>query len=152
LKPLKWFLFFILFNSCANHRPPTEVGGAAIAYDSIASGNISANAIKKVTAHEVCFEISLSLQGTTQQQATPRNWTVAWVDKKNQYRLLSLNQRDPASIPQGGLIILKSGEKQEWKNTFRTCGAKAEFDEVKGIVLSPKELPYENTRSLFLSW
>lgn len=146
--------FLILISSgCANRRQPElEVDGKRIAYDSISSGRIKAQALKTVTSNEVCFEIQLNMSGTYQHQATPKNWTMAWVDGKNQYRLLSMNQRDPASVPEGGIIFSKSGERQEWKNTFKTCGAKAELDEVKSIVLTPKELPFKYSRNLILSW
>jgi hypothetical protein len=145
--------FFILVGSCANHRiPEQEKNNKIVASDSIASGRIKVEAIKNISRNEVCFEIKLKLSGTHQHQATPKNWTIAWVDGKNQYRLLSVNQRDPASIPEGGLLISKSGEREEWKNTFTTCGAKEELDEVKSIVLTPKELPFQYSRNLILSW
>lgn len=118
----------------------------------MADGNVRASAIKKIEEHEVCFDINVALRGTTLEEAMPRNWSLAWMDRNNQYHLLSLNQRDPASVPQGGQVLPRSGERNEWKNTFRTCVDRPELDDIKGIVLTPKELPYEEIRSLRLEW
>jgi hypothetical protein len=137
---------------CANLRPPTVIDGHPVAYDSMASGNVKASAIKKIEAQDVCFDISISLVAPNQLAALPRNWSLAWVDKKNQYHLLSLNQRNPASTPKGGHTIPRFGQRDEWTNEFRTCASKAELDDVKGIVLTPKELPFDDKRSLRLNW
>lgn len=108
-------------------------------------------AIKRLENQDVCFDITLKLRGVSSQEALSRNWSLAWVDTKNQYHLLTLNQRDPASVPQGGSTT-RGEDRMEWSNTFRTCAARAELDDVKSIVLTPKELPYEDKRSLRLNW
>jgi hypothetical protein len=92
------------------------------------------------------------MKGVDQQDAIPSNWTVAWVDKQSQYHLLSLNQRDPASVPQGGQKIAPYGAYQEWTNTFRACASKARLDDVKSLILTPKTLPYKATEGLNLEW
>ena len=97
-------------------------------------------------------DISLMMKGVDRKEAGPSNWTVAWVDQNSRYRLLSLNQRDPASVPQGGTKIAPYGHYQEWKNNFRTCAHKAQLKDVKAIVLTPKELSYKETEGLRLEW
>jgi len=123
-----------------------------VAIDSIESGNISAKATKVIQTHEVCFEVVLKLFGTNRNHALPNNWTMAWIDQNNQYRLLSLNQRNPASTPQGGLILSHFGERQEWINNFKACGSKKDRDRVEAIVLHPKDLPFKTDRGLKLVW
>lgn len=142
----------MILASCANLRPSKTINGNPVAYDSLAGGDVKVSATKRIEINEVCFDINVSLRGTSQQEAMPRNWSLAWVDKKNQYHLLSLNQRDPASVPQGGQVLPRSGERNEWFNTFRTCVDRPELDDVKGIVLTPKELPFDGIRSLRLEW
>lgn len=145
-------LALFLAVGCADLRPAAQKNGHPIASDSMARGQVHASAIKTNENSEVCFDISLKMSGVSQAQVTPRNWSVAWIDAKNQYHLLTLNQRDPASIPQGGQVFPKNGERQDWTNTFRTCAPKARLDEVKGIVLTPKDLPFEEKRALRLNW
>lgn len=145
------FTFILFLGACANHRQPVEVTGHEVARDSLAKGNVKASAVKHLDNQDVCFDITLKLSGTTMQEALPRNWSLAWVDKKNQYHLISLNQRDPASIPRGGSTT-RGEDRMEWSNTFRTCTARAELDDVKSIVLTPKQLPFADKRSLRLNW
>ncbi|HXH76800.1 MAG TPA: hypothetical protein VNJ08_17655 [Bacteriovoracaceae bacterium] len=128
------YLSFLLLISCANHRTHSE------AYDSLGAGSVHASATKRIENQDVCFDIALSMSGVSQSEASPQNWSLAWVDKKNQFHLLTLNQRDPASLPNGG------------SNTFHTCAASAELDNVKGLVLTPRELPFPDKRSLKLNW
>ncbi len=149
---LKLLILISLILSCANRRQETLVDLKNVAHDSIVSGNISAKATKVTQPHEVCFEVVLKLFGTNRSHALPNNWTMAWIDQNNQYRLLSLNQRNPASSPKGGLILTHFGERQEWANTFKACGSKKDTDSVQAIVLHPKNLPFTTDRSLKLVW
>lgn len=148
---LSGFLFF----SCTSYHPRIDQGNDLVAYDSMADGKVHAIAVKRLEKQEVCFDISISLKSANQKNALPRNWSLAWMNTKNQYYLLNLNQRDPASVPRGGQVTSRYGGRDtwdEWSNTFRTCAPKAQFDDVKGIVLTPRELPYPETRALRLNW
>ncbi len=138
--------------SCAHEmRTPASHKGP-IAHDSLAWGNVKAVAAKEADQQSVCFDIELTLKGTPQEQANPSNWTVAWVDKQDHYHLVSLQQRDPASGPEGGTNVMPYGSYQQWSNTFRTCANKASFDDVKALVLTPKQLDYKFKDGLKLVW
>lgn len=145
-----YMLFFLA--SCANHRQPASVGGHPAAYDSMAMGNIKASAIKKNEGSETCFEVKLSLTGTRKSEAEISNWTVAWVDNNKQYHLINIQQRGPASAPQGGLIAAQYGEFQQWSNEFVACTPKARLDDVKSLILTPKSNTYANDKGLELNW
>lgn len=138
--------------SCAHHRQPASLSGSPVAYDTAALGNVLAYATKRMDKQDVCFDINLEMKGASQQEIMPSNWTVAWVDQQNQYHLLNMNQRDPASTPQGGQQVAPYGAYQEWKNTFTTCAPKANMNDVKTLVLTPKEVPWKGNRELNLTW
>jgi hypothetical protein len=138
--------------SCAHHRAPASMQGQQIAYDSIALGNVQAHAVKRVEKEDVCFDINLKMKGVEQQNAQTSNWTLAWVDKNDQYHLLNTSQRDPASVPQGGQIVAPYGAYQEWTSNFVSCAPKARLNDVKALVLTPKELPYKESKGLTLNW
>lgn len=139
--------------SCAHERNPASAqNGSQIAYDTVALGNVLAYATKRLDKQDVCFDINLEMKGARQQDILPGNWTVAWVDQQNQYHLLNMNQRDPASTPHGGQVIAPYGAYQEWKNNFTTCAPKAHFNDVKTIVLTPKEFAWKGNRELNLTW
>ncbi len=142
----------LLFVSCAQNRGPASVNGNPVAYDSLAFGNVQASAVKMIDQQDVCFDITLVMKGTTMREAQPSNWTVAWVDKESRYHLLNLNQRDPASVPQGGQKVAPYGAYEEWTNTFRTCAPKARIGDVKSLVLTPKDLSYKSESGLKLEW
>ena len=146
------FLSLAMLISCSHQRGPASETSRPVASDSMALGNIKASAVKTVENKNVCFDITLMMKGVDRKEAGPSNWTVAWVDQNSRYRLLSLNQRDPASVPQGGTKIAPYGHYQEWKNNFRTCAHKAQLKDVKAIVLTPKELSYKETEGLRLEW
>jgi hypothetical protein len=63
-----------------------------------------------------------------------------------------MNQRDPASTPQGGQVVAPYYAYQEWKNHFTACAPKAHFSDVKTIVLTPKEFAWKGNRELNLTW
>lgn len=136
-------LFLLLFLISCTHRPAFRKGHP-VAYDSIADGKVRASAVKILGASEVCFDITINVKGTEQRTAEPSNWSLAWIDGNSRYHLMSLIQRDPAAAPQG--------TQNEWTNTFRTCGAISNLNEVKSLILTPKELPYEDTQGLKLKW
>ncbi len=136
-------LFFLLFFISCTHQPAFR-NGHPVAYDSMAEGKVRASAVKQTGPSEVCFDITLNVKGAEQKTAEPSNWSLAWVDGNSRYHLMSLIQRDPASAPKG--------ENKDWTNTFRTCAAKASMNDVKSLILTPKELPYEDTQGLKLEW
>ena len=123
-----------------------------MAYDSVSLGNIQAHAIKRVEKDEVCFDVSLKMKNVDKQNAQPSNWSFAWVDKAEQYHLMSATQRDPAAVPKGGEVVAPYGAYQEWTNSFVTCAPKAKFSDVKSLVMTPKDLPYKEVKSLVLTW
>ncbi len=137
--------------SCTT-RGPASLNGHPVAYDSVALGNVQANAVKRMDKQDVCFDINLHMTGAKQQEILPSNWTVAWVDQQDHFHLLSANQRDPASAPQGGQQIAPYGVYQEWKNQFTTCAPKANFQDVKTLVLTPKEMPFPGNNQIHLTW
>jgi hypothetical protein len=148
---LSLFCLFLLI-SCAHERAPASFPGKKVAYDSLAKGNIKASAVKRTDKDTVCFDINLVMTGVEQQQAQPSNWSFAWVDQNEQYHLLKTNQRDPASLPVGGQVIAPYGEYQEWKNSFTTCAPKTQLEQVKTLIVSPKHLPYDESKELRLHW
>jgi hypothetical protein len=145
-------LCLVILASCAHKRGPASVDGNPVAYDSMALGNVKASAVKRVSNQEVCFDIKLETKDVSPDQAKASNWTLAWVDQQNQYHLLPVTQRDPASAPQGGAVVAPYGTYTEYSNDFTTCAPKAQFDNVKGLVLTPKELPYAKKDGLKLNW
>lgn len=146
------FLLLATFMSCAHNRGPASVNGQQVASDSVALGNVRATAVKSINAQDVCFDITLVMKNVPQKEASPSNWTVAWVDQESKYHLLNLNQRDPASDPQGGQKIAPYGTYEEWTNNFRTCAPKAKLGDVKSLILTPKELTYKENEGLKLEW
>lgn len=151
MKILFNLLMFALIG-CATNRSPASLPNNQIAHDTMAFGNIKASATKTTQKEDVCFDIHLEMKGVEQKDAASSNWTVAWVDKNSHYHLLVLNQRDPASIPQGGQKLAPYGTYQEWTNTFRTCAPKARFGDVKSLILTPKTLPYRVSDGMNLTW
>jgi hypothetical protein len=152
MKPLFFLALMGLF-SCAHHRPLSLVDGQPMAQDTMAAGKVLARATKKMEKQVVCFYITLVMRNAAPEHLAPRNWGLAWVDQKNQYHLLSLNQRDPASIPiKSPSSDVHFEPSDEWTNTFRACASRTQLKNVKGLVLTPKELPYDDTRSLRMEW
>ncbi|HXH30817.1 MAG TPA: hypothetical protein VNJ01_08380 [Bacteriovoracaceae bacterium] len=151
---MKYLTAFCLLGliGCAQHRGPASVEGQKVAYNSMALGNVKASATKSIQDNDVCFDVDLVLKGVESQDASAANWTLAWVDQNSQYHLLSTNQRDPASEPKGGNVIAPYGAYQEWSNNFKTCVSKINPDDVKSLVLTPKNLPFNNEKSLHLNW
>ncbi len=142
----------IILASCASHRRPATVNGNPVAYDSMALGNVQASAVKRIEKQDVCFDVTLTMKNIKQEQANSSNWTLAWVDKNDQYHLIPLPQRQPASGPQGGPQITAYGYYNEWNNNFTTCVPQARMSDVKSLVLTPKELPYDKKDGMKLNW
>jgi hypothetical protein len=151
LKTLSIICLALLF-SCANSRHPSSLYGDRFTEDTIARGNVRATAVKEFSNQDVCFDISLIVKNANQNFAAPSNWTAAWIDSANQYHLLNLNQRDPASAPQGGRVAAQYGEYEEWNNSFRACASKARMGDVRSLVLTPKTLPFKSDDGLHLNW
>jgi hypothetical protein len=145
-------LCLIILASCAQNRGPASVGGHPVAYDSMALGNVKASAVKRAQNQEVCFDIQLVTKDVKPEQAQASNWSLAWVDKNNQYHLLPTTQREPASVPQGGAVVAPYGAFNEYNSSFTSCVPKADMDDVKGLVLTPKDLPYAKKDGLKLNW
>ena len=143
---------FVILTSCSHQRGPASIGGHPVAYDSMALGNIKAQAVKRPHQQELCFDIGLTLKDVKPEQAQASNWTFAWVDENNQYHLLPSTQREPASAPQGGLVTAPYGAYHEYKTEFTTCIPRAQSSHVKGLVLTPKDLPYSHPEGLKLNW
>lgn len=132
--------------SCAHQAP------SSVAKDTLALGNVSAEATKSETPQSVCFQIDLKLTGGSQSQAAPSNWTLAWVDGAGKQHPVTLQQRDPASAPAGGQTVTPYGHFEKWQNNFHTCVSKSNSAEIKGLVLTPKELNYAFDKGLELDW
>ena len=137
--------------SCAPQRGPASIDGNPVAYDSMALGNVKASAVKRTDNKDVCFDIKLLAKDVKPEQAQASNWTLAWVDQNNQTHALPMTQRDPASAPQGGTVVAPYGTYTDYANNFTTCVSKTHFENVKGIVLTPKDLPYAKN-DLKLNW
>ena len=146
------FICLIILASCAHQRGPASVEGNPVAYDSMALGNVKASAVKRTTNQEVCFDINLVTKDVKPEQAQASNWTLAWVDQENQYHLLPTTQRVPASAPQGGPVASPYGSYNEYSSSFTTCVPKAQMHHVKGLVMTPKDLPYAKKEGLKLNW
>ena len=145
------FITFVALMSCA-HRGPSSLNGQPYAEDNVASGNVKASATKDAHKDDVCFDITVDLKNVDQNLATSSNWTAAWVDRANNYHLLDLNQRDPASAPKGGRVAAQYGEYTEWSNTFRACASKAKMYDVRSLVLTPKSMPHKTGDGLHLNF
>lgn len=142
----------IALGACSHQRNPASVANEHVAKDTMALGNIQATAVKRVEQDNVCFDITLLTKGTDQQAVLGSNWTAAWIDKTDHFHLLSMNQRTPASAPKGGQVIAPYGAYTEWSNDFTTCASKAQYGEVKSLVLTPKDIPYREGEGLRLNW
>lgn len=138
--------------SCAHYRSPASERNKEVASTSMAGGNIKAEAKKTIHKQDLCFDIDLLAKGVDRKVAESGNWTVAWIDHQDKFHLMTLNQRDPASPPQGGRVIASYGTFNEWTNEFRACTAKAKLSDVKSLILTPKELPYKETEGMTLVW
>lgn len=146
---MKTFLTLALLSALASCSHRAQQG--VVAEDSIALGNVQALATKQVEQNSVCFDIEVKLTGGSEAQVAPSNWTLAWVDSQGEQHPVSLQQRDPASTPSGGQVVSSYGQYQKWSNTFRTC-APAAHAQVKGLVLTPKQLDYSFKDGLQLNW
>ena len=138
--------------ACSHSRHPSSLHGQKVARGNASYGKIEAVATKMTDKNSVCFDIDLKLKGGDQANALPSNWTLAWIDANKNYHLLDFNQRDPASVPDGGRVAAQYGEYEQWKNTFKTCAAGASSSDVKTLVLTPKNVPFEGNSTVFLSW
>ncbi len=145
-------LLFLLISSCAYHHKQTSQEGPAFAQDTLANGKVHVTAFKTIEHQDVCFEITLKIKEATMKEALTSNWTAAWLDKESKYHLLNLNQRDPASVPQGRGSKNSDATFNEWSNTFRTCAPEAKISDVKILILTPKELSYHTKSGLQLEW
>lgn len=139
----------LTFLSCTHQKVKPEIVSAPeiknpVATDSTANGKITASAIKTIQNQNICFDITLHIKDVERDIASANNWTTAWVDKKSRYYLLNISSRVPASIPQGS--------EKEWIAEFRSCVTRVKLDDVKSLVLTPKDLPYDDTNGLTLKW
>jgi len=93
------FICLVALSSCAHQRGPASVGGNPVAYDSMALGNVKASAVKRFSNQEVCFDIDLVTKDVDQNQAQASNWTLAWIDKNNQYHHRAKVKRSRDTVP-----------------------------------------------------
>ena len=141
----------LIFISCAHDRRPASLDGNAVAYNSAALGNIKAQATKITEKQDVCFDIKLDMTGVKQQEALASNWSVSWVDQKNQSHPLSITTRGPASVPKGGHVLAPYGTYEQWTNSFYACTDSAHASDVKALVLTPKQTSYQD-KEIMLNW
>jgi hypothetical protein len=134
----------LLIASCAQKPTVTPKASSTVARASMAKGKITAEAVKTITDQDVCIVITLQTKGVSQEAVLSSNWMAAVVDQKSQYHLLSINQRDPASVPQG--------KRKNWTFALRTCASRVRLGDVKKLVLTPKVLPFNNEEELQLIW
>ena len=97
-------------------------------------------------------DYDLVMKNVEESAIQSSNWTLAWVDQKDHYHLVNMNQRDPASTPQDRRIAAQYGEYHEWTNSFKTCAPGAKLADVKSLVLTPKSLPFNESKGLHLDW
>jgi hypothetical protein len=153
-------MFMVLLFSCSQTKTkkikktvrtvshPTQVQEEEVVVfsDSIAEGKITATAQKVVENQSVCFIVNLSMKDVEARNVRSSNWIAAWEDMNSRIHLLSLKQRDPASTPE--LV-----SEDEWTNNFKTCTSRAQIDEVKSLILAPKDLPFEHSNEhLTIQW
>ena len=143
---LSGLISLIILAGCAQKPVKTPVLPAPSPYTSasMAKGKITASAEKTITDQDICIVITLQSKGTRSEVVQPYNWMAAVVDQKSQYHLLTLTQREPASVPRR--------KKKVWSHTLRTCASRARMQDVKKLVLTPKELPFKNEEELQLIW
>lgn len=134
------------------HRGPASVDGDRVAHDSMALGNVKASATKHADKKNVCFDIALLTKDVKPEQAQPSNWSLSWIDKNNQTHVIPITHRGPASDPAGGSVVAPYGAYNEYTNHFSACASDTEFENVKAIVLTPRELPYAKKDGLKLTW
>ena len=134
----------LIFASCAQKPVATPKPSSPVARASMAKGKLTAEAVKTITEQDVCIVITLKTKGVSQEAILSSNWMAAVVDQKSQYHLISVNQRDPASLPQG--------KRKNWSHALRTCASRARLGDVKKLVLTPKVLPFNNEEELQLTW
>lgn len=134
----------LIFASCAQKPVVAPKPKSPHAQASMAKGKVTAHAVKTITDQDVCVVITLKTNGVPQDAVFSSNWMAAVVDQKSQYHLLTLTQRDPASVPQG--------KRRSWSNVLRTCASRARLGDVKKLVLTPKVLPFNNEEELQLNW
>lgn len=134
----------LIFAGCAQKPVVIPKSSSPVAHASMAKGKLTAVAVKTITEQDVCIVITLKTKGVSQDAVLSSNWMAAVVDQKSQYHLLTINQRDPASVPQG--------KRKNWTHALRTCASRARLGDVKKLVLTPKVLPFNNEEELQLIW
>lgn len=137
-------LLILIITSCAHHRISPSEADRNVATDTLAGGKIRGTAIRRIKGQQLCFDVTLKLQNVEQEIAEATNWTLAWMDAQNRYRLLSLQQRTPASSPKGGT--------EEWTNTFQICEPRKSLEGINTLLLTPKILPFKETEGLRFQW
>ena len=145
-------LFSLLLLACSTAPQPAMLTGAPQAYATTAEGKVRAAANKWSADEGVCFDIAISIKEVEQEDLGPLSWNMAWKDQRNQYHLLKINPRDPASALRLEEVQAPYGAYKEWTNTFRTCALTANIDEVKSLVLTPQNLKLKGINTMELTW
>ena len=134
----------ILFLFACTQAPRKENKTYSVAYDSISQNRVKAAAIKKSEASGVCFEVTLWLKDISWENGHSGKWSIAWMDSKKNYHLISMSQRNPSSIPKK--------KEDEWKNTLTACAPRVPFSEVSALVITPKDTEAFENQELRLNW
>lgn len=141
---MKLAILSMLFIISCSRTQKTSPLPSNVAYDEMAAGNIKASATRTISKQDVCFDITLIMKNVSENEAFASNWTVAWIDTNSRYHLLNNTLRDPASTP--------AGSYERWTNHFRICAPRDHKNEIKSLILTPKELSYKETEGMELQW
>ena len=134
--------------SCAHHHHHHNKK----VHSAMSNEKVKASAVKVTEGNEVCFDITLNTIGEEDWEVEPTNWTMAWVDADAKEHPIRYTQRGPASVPQQDEAAAPYGAFKEWNNSFRTCAPGAKMNEVKSLILVPKDLTDKEVETLKLNW
>lgn len=139
------FLCLVSLVSCAHKAaaPQKAEPNPNFAEATLVGGHIQARAMRSSENQSTCFAVTISTQKTPKEAVQVSNWSAALKDQRSRFHLLSINQRDPASVP--------SGSFEKWTNQFKICASEARYGTVRSLILTPKEYGVEG-ESLELKW
>ncbi len=145
-------LSFVALTSCSFLTTQQLLSKNPEASDSIALGRIKATAIKRIQNQEVCFDIELNCKNVKVEQALASNWNLAWIDRSDHYHLMPTTQRSPGALPKTKTVTTLFKSHTEIHNSFTNCVSTTSLKDVKGIVMTARELPFKNQDELKLHW
>lgn len=138
------FCFLILILIACTQGPRKESKTYSVAYDSISQNRVKAAAIKKSESAGVCFEVTLWLKDISWENGHSGKWSIAWIDSKKKYHLITMSQRNPSSVPKK--------KEDEWKNILTACAPRVKFSDVTALILTPKDTEAFENQELRLNW